>query len=268
MRSCRPEALPDVPVGGVEDPHAGERATGPRTGRSPRPWPPPPSPRRPRREREGDDERHRDRGLATRPSCRASAAAREPGWTGSIQPYSARSASAASSRPLTRIAAFSRTSGATAAGGLLRADQQDAERPAALRDVDQHVLQRARALARRVLVQLVQHDHRQREPLARLAPSRWKVSVQQRADDEPLRQLVQRLDRDDRDARRVAGRSGGSSPARTSVPEPRRRAACSRRMNAETVAGCTAPLHAEVGLGAVLGFQELSSAADQRGQVA
>ena len=85
-----------------------------------------------------------------------------------------------------------------AARRLLGADEQHAERPTALGDVDQHVLQRAGALARRVLVELVEHDHRQRQPLAGLLLLAERLG-EQRADHEPLGLLVQRLDRDDRD---------------------------------------------------------------------
>ena len=48
------------------------------------------------------------------------------------------------------------------ARGLLRADQDDAERAAALGDVEQDLLDRASTLARRVLVELVEHDEQQR----------------------------------------------------------------------------------------------------------
>ena len=112
---------------------------------------------------------------------------------GSIQPYSARSASAASSRPVTRMAAFSRTSGATREAVCCAPDQQHAQGPAALRDVDEHVLQRAGALARRVLVQLVQHDDRQRQALTGLLLL-MEGLVQERAHHEALRLIVQRLD--------------------------------------------------------------------------
>ena len=52
--------------------------------------------------------------------------------------------------------------GLDVAGRLLGADEDDAEAAAARGDVDEHVLDRAPALARRVLVQLVEHDEPQR----------------------------------------------------------------------------------------------------------
>jgi hypothetical protein len=80
----------------------------------------------------------------------------------------------------------------------LRADEEHAERPAALGDVDQHVLQGAGPVTRRVLVELVENDHGQREPLPGVLLL-LEGLAQERADDEPLRLLVQRLDRDHRD---------------------------------------------------------------------
>ena len=87
---------------------------------------------------------------------------------GSIQPYSARSASAASSRPLTRIAAFSSTSDATRlAVCWAPTSSTPSERPRWAMSISMS-FSGPSALARRVLVQLVEHDHRERQALARL----------------------------------------------------------------------------------------------------
>ena len=151
-----------------------------------------------------------------------------------------------------------------ARGGLLRAHQQHAERAPALRDVDEHVLQRSGALARRVLVELVEHDHREREPLARLLLL-LEGLVQQRADDEPLRLIVQRLDRHHRDA------GGGAVDA-------------ARRSRLDQVSqpggGCVQPAHegghgaahhapapGELRLGAVLGLEVVADGVHERGEV-
>ena len=153
------QALADVPVGGVEDPHAGERrlqtlervaaGVGGHLLLAGRPG----------REGERDDERHRDRGLRHDHGARLQQPVRGREWTGSIQPYSARSASAASSRPLMRIAAFSGTSGATrlAVCWAPTAARRATGRAARCRRACPSA---GSALARRVLVELVQNDER------------------------------------------------------------------------------------------------------------
>ena len=57
------------------------------------------------------------------------------------------------------------------AGGLLGADQDDAEAAAALGDVEDDLLDRAPAVARRVLVQLVEDDEDERLAACPACPS-------------------------------------------------------------------------------------------------
>ena len=85
----------------------------------------------------------------------------------------------------------------TRRAALLGADEQDAQPAAALGDVDEQLLDRARALARRVLVELVEHDEAQR--LAAAALLLFEDADEERADDEALRGVVQGVDVDDRD---------------------------------------------------------------------
>ena len=119
--------------------------------------------------------------------------------------------------------------------------------------------------AGRVLVQLVEHDHRQRQPLSGRLLLLERL-VQQGADDEPLRLLVQRLDRDDGHVRARRGRSGGSRRRARGGPS-RDAAACSRRRNAETVPSCTRPVQAASGSPVRRGPGLGSSAVDQGRQV-
>jgi hypothetical protein len=76
------------------------------------------------------------------------------------------------------------------AGRLLGPDQDHAQRPAALGDIQQELLDRAVALARRVLVQLVQHDEHQRARGALPFLAR-ELAAQRDADREPLRPFGQ-----------------------------------------------------------------------------
>ena len=69
-------------------------------------------------------------------------------WLGGRKPYSGRPASAGSSRPTTLMLELRHDPPLDLAGGLLGADQDDAEGAAALGDVEQHVLDRAVALPR------------------------------------------------------------------------------------------------------------------------
>ncbi len=81
---------------------------------------------------------------------------------------------------------------------LLASDQHDAERAPALGHVEENLLDRARPLARRVLVELVEHDELQRSGRAGALLGLERAS-QQHADDEPLRTIVEVVDVDDRD---------------------------------------------------------------------
>ena len=85
-------------------------------------------------------------------------------------PYSPRAASAASSRPTTRIARVGDDAPLDLARRLLGADEDDPERAAPLGDVEQDLLDRARPLPRRVLVELVEHDELQRAAPGPSAP--------------------------------------------------------------------------------------------------
>ena len=88
------------------------------------------------------------------------------------------------------------------ARGLLRADQDDAEAAAALGDVEQDLLDRRAALARRVLVELVEHDEQQRPGGAAAAPCRSNARCSVTPDDEALRPVGQVVEVDDGDLRR------------------------------------------------------------------
>ncbi len=124
------------------------------------------------------------------------------------------------------------------ARGLLRADQDHAQRPAALGDVEQHLLDRAGALARRVLVQLVEHHEQQRLGGAGLLLA-LELGPQRHADHEPLRPVRQVVQVDHGDlgalggvdlvrARSWPGRRGSAGPGPSCWP-------ISRRANALTV---------------------------------
>ena len=94
------------------------------------------------------------------------------------------------------------------AGGLLGADEDDAERAAALGDVEQDLLDRRVALRRRVLVQLVEHEEQQRTCRARrfLLVER---AADRDADDEALGPVVEVVEVDDRDLSRPTCGSDG-----------------------------------------------------------
>ena len=79
---------------------------------------------------------------------------------------------------------------------LLRADKDDAERSAALGDVQQDLLDRARPFTRGVLVELVEHDEQQRPCGARTFLV-VEGLAQDHADDEPLGAVVEVVDVDD-----------------------------------------------------------------------
>ena len=72
---------------------------------------------------------------------------------------------------------------------LLGADQDDAQAPAAFGDVQQHVLDRAVALARRVLVELV--DHREQQAARPGGLLAGGLRGEHHADHEPLRAFPQ-----------------------------------------------------------------------------
>ena len=93
------------------------------------------------------------------------------------------------------------------AGGLLRPDQDDPQRPASFGDVEQDLLDRAVAFTRRVLVQLVEDDKHQR-PRGALALLAGELAPQRDADDEPLCPVGQVVQVDDGDL----GARGGDGP--------------------------------------------------------
>src|SRR5690606_33447209 len=142
----------------------------------------------PRRERELDDERDRQLGLGDDHRARLDdrgplalggrqEAVLAPGRLGGVEPAHDADGRVGHDAPL------------DLAGRLLGADEHDAERPAPLGDVEQDLLDRAEALAGRVLVQLVEHDELQRPCLARalLAP---EGLAEDDADDEALGPVV------------------------------------------------------------------------------
>src|SRR5918996_2044414 len=81
---------------------------------------------------------------------------------------------------------------------LLRAYQDDSERAAALCDIEQYLLDRARALPRRVLVELVEHQEQQRPGLAR-AFLALECAPHDHADDEALGAVGEVVKVDDSD---------------------------------------------------------------------
>ena len=96
------------------------------------------------------------------------------------QPYSPRVASAESSRPTTRMARVGDHAPLDLAGGLLGADEDDAERATPLGDVEQDLLDGRGALAWRVLVELVEHDELQRlgrRPTPPCASNAWRSTT-------------------------------------------------------------------------------------------
>ena len=186
-------------------------------------------PGRPRRERELGDERHRD--LRLHHEHRAGLGDRRPLLV------RRRQEAVLGPRRLGRIEAADdadRRVGDDApldlARGLLRADQHDAERAAALGDVEEDLLDRRLAVARRVLVQLVEHDEQQRlgRPGLLLAVER---AAQRDADDEALGAVGEVVQVDDRDLRVVGLDAVARALGR------RRRARCGRASAATTAAG-------------------------------
>ncbi len=87
--------------------------------------------------------------------------------------------------------------------GLLGADEDDAERPAALGDVEHQLLDRRGALPRRVLVQLVDHGEQQPARPGRLLA--LGLRPQHHADHEPLPAVRQGVQVDDRDLLALGG---------------------------------------------------------------
>ncbi len=154
-------------------------------------------PGRPGREGEVDGQRHRDVGLGDEHGARL----------GDHRPGALRGWQEAVLGPLGlgRIEAPGDPDGAVGQDppldlrrGLLRPDQDDAERPAALCDVEQDLLDRAVALARRVFVELIEDDEHQR-PRGALAFLAGELAAQRDADDEPLRPVGQVVQVDDGD---------------------------------------------------------------------
>ena len=230
------ERLADVPVGGVQELHGahllsrrgqnggmsssgGSRdirsARGPAAVRRARRLGALRQPGRPGGERELDGERHRDLRLGDEHRAGLGDGGADPlrGGQEAVLGPSRLGRVEAADHPDRRVR---HDAPLHLAGGLLRADQDDAERPAALGDVEQHVLDRRAALARRVLVQLV--DHREQQPArAGLLLARG-LGGEHHADHEALRPLVQVVQVDDgellvlrgdaRGAGRRAGRRG------------------------------------------------------------
>ena len=121
------------------------------------------------------------------PGLASTARARCDGGSGN--PYSGRPASAGSSRPTTLIDELDTIRRSTSLA-VCRAPirMMPSERPG-LRDVEEHLLDRAAALPRGVLVQLVQH--REQQPAGPAALLARGLLRQHHADDEPLRALGQ-----------------------------------------------------------------------------
>ena len=86
---------------------------------------------------------------------------------------------------------------------LLRADEDDAQRTTALGDVEQHLLDRARPLARRVLVQLV--DHREQQPARARRLLARRLGREHDAHHEALGALGEVVQVDDRDLPALGG---------------------------------------------------------------
>ena len=122
------------------------------------------------------------------------------------------------------------------AGGLLGADEHDAERPAALGHVEQDLLDGARPVARCVLVELVEHDELQRAGLARALLALERLP-QHDADHEPLGPVVEVVQVDDRDLGPVEVDPVGLGPGDVGPDEVAQvaPAPCRRRRKALTV---------------------------------
>ena len=121
---------------------------------------------------------------------------------------------------------------------LLRADQDDAEGPAPLGHVEQDLLDRARAFAGRVLVELVEHDELQRAGPCPARSLSLERLAQHDADDEPLGPVVEVVQVDHRDlvrSKSTRWRSGSGDVGPDEVLEVAARRRSSRRMNALTV---------------------------------
>ncbi len=140
------------------------------------------------------------------------------------------------------------------ARGLLRADEDDAERAAALGDVEQDLLDRRFTVAGRVLVELVEHDEQQRLvlPGALLVVER---PAQGDADDEPLRTVVEVVEIDDGDLRgcidpvsqqRVGGDVGADDPSEGTL---RRQQPPDERVDGAHARGRSGPVLFEVVVG-------------------
>ena len=132
---------------------------------------------------------------------------------------------------------------------LLRPHEHDAQAAPALRDVEQDFLDGPRALARRVLVQLVEH-HEDEGPRGAEALLLLEHPLQDRPYDEALRPVVQGVDVHDRDLLAPSSRGDGCRACPRRAPRMRcptwRAEACSRRSNAATVPGAA-------GIGPLLG---------------
>ena len=101
--------------------------------------------------------------------------------------------------------------------------EDDAERAAALGDVEQDLLDRRVAVARRVLVELVEHDEQQRLALCRLRSLSSNARRSVTPTTNRLRAVVEVVEVDDRDlrvarvdavARERVGRDVGADEAR------------------------------------------------------
>ena len=153
-------------------------------------------PGRPRRERELDGERYRDLRLADEHG--AGLGERGPGALAGRQEAVLRPAGlGGSSRPTTLMRGVATIRRSTSLAVCWAPIRMMPRRPAAFGDVQQHVLDRAVAFARCVLVQLVDHGEQQAAGPGRFLAG--GLGGEHDADHEPLRPLPQVVQVDDGD---------------------------------------------------------------------
>ena len=189
------------------------------------------------------------------PSCRASAGVRAPAWrAASIRTRRARPRRRRGDRsPGSRRSRAPRAPRGSRSAGRRRAARRANARAARCRSA----CPSAGPVPSRgaYLFELVEHDHRQRQPLAGLLLL-LEGLAEQCAHHEPLRLLVQRLDRHDGDGRRGSASMRWRSRRRARGVRGATPRACSRRMNARDRARHHASGPGLVGLAAVLGLEE------------